>query len=125
MFRQQESATNRGPADYFTGEVWIQPMLGAADSPSQRSAVVSFAAGARTVWHTHPRGQMLFIVSGIARVQREGGPIEFAHPGDAVWFAPNEKHWHGAATDRPMVHVAVQETDDAGEAVTWLEPVRE
>jgi quercetin dioxygenase-like cupin family protein len=123
IFRQLESKTNRGPADWFTGEVWIQPLLTPEQSPSQRSAVVNFAAGARTAWHTHPRGQMLFIVSGVGAVQRDGGPVEHVQPGDVVWFAPNERHWHGATSARPMVHVAVQEADDNGEVVTWMEHV--
>lgn len=121
--RGAEIATQRGPADWFDGEVRIQPVLGPDDSPSQRSAVVSFASGARTAWHTHPRGQMIFIIFGVCNAQREGGPIERLTAGDAVWFAPGEKHWHGAAPDRPMVHLAVQEADDRGEVVTWLEHV--
>ena len=122
-FPAAQSHTNRGPAEWFSGEVWIQPLLGADASPSLRSAVVSFAAGARTAWHTHPRGQMLFIVSGVCLAQREGGPIERATAGDALWFAPGEKHWHGALPGHPMVHLAVQEADDQGNVVTWMEHV--
>ena len=118
-----EAQAQRGPADWFSGEVWLQPLLCADDSPTQRSSVVSFAAGARTAWHTHPRGQMLFIISGICHTQREGGQVERLTAGDAVWFAPGEKHWHGAAPDRPMVHLAVQEADERGEVVTWMEHV--
>jgi len=123
VFRGAESPANRGPADWFSGEVWAQPILGPDASPSQRSAVVSFAAGARTAWHTHPRGQMIFVVSGICLTQKEGGEVQRVTAGDAVWFAPNEKHWHGAAPNHPMVHLAVQEADENGEAVTWLEHV--
>lgn len=125
VFRSLEAKANRGPADWFAGEVWVQPVLGANDSPSQRSAVVSFAAGARTAWHTHPRGQMLFVISGICHAQKEGAELQRLLPGDAAWFAPGEKHWHGAAPDRPMVHLAVQEADEQGQVVTWMEHVRE
>jgi quercetin dioxygenase-like cupin family protein len=121
--RAAESTTNRGPAEWFTGEVWIQPVLGADLSPSLRSAVVSFAAGARTAWHTHPRGQMLYVLSGICRAQKEGGELKLLSAGDAAWFAPGEKHWHGAAAGRPMVHLAVQEADEHGQVVVWMEHV--
>jgi quercetin dioxygenase-like cupin family protein len=123
IFRQQTSETMRGPADWFTGEVWVQGTLGPNESPSLRSAIVNFAAGARTAWHTHPRGQMIAIISGVCATQREGGPIEHALPGDVVWFAPSERHWHGATPNRPMVHLAVQEADETGQVVTWLEHV--
>jgi quercetin dioxygenase-like cupin family protein len=121
--RGAEITTQRGPANWFDGEVWIQPVLGADDSPTQRSAVVSFAAGARTAWHTHPRGQMLFIISGVCHAQREGSEVERLTAGDAAWFAPGEKHWHGSAPGHPMVHLAVQEADERGEVVTWMEHV--
>jgi quercetin dioxygenase-like cupin family protein len=121
--RGLEGKAQRGPAEWFSGETWIQPVLSADDSPTQRSAVVSFAAGARTAWHTHPLGQMIFVLSGLCEAQREGGEIERLTPGDAAWFAPNEKHWHGAAPSRPMVHLAVQEADERGEVVTWMEHV--
>ena len=117
------ASTQRGQADWFDGEVWIQPVLGPDDSLTQRSAVVSFAAGARNAWHTHPRGQMLYILSGVCHTQRDGGKIEQLTAGDAVWFAPGEKHWHGAAPGHPMVHLAVQEADEQGEVVTWMEHV--
>lgn len=123
IFRSLESSSTRGPAEWFNGEVWIRPVLGAEASPSQRSAVVSFAAGARTAWHKHPRGQMLFVISGVCLAQREGGSVERASPCDALWFAPGEKHWHGAAPGHPMVHLAVQEADEHGEVVTWMEHV--
>jgi quercetin dioxygenase-like cupin family protein len=123
IIRGAEGMTQRGSSDWFDGEVWMQPLIGADDSPSQRSSVVSFAAGARNAWHTHPRGQMLFILSGVCQIQREGGPIEQLTAGDTVWFAPGEKHWHGAAPGHPMVHLAVQEADERGEVVTWMERV--
>jgi len=124
-FPGAETPSNRGPAEWFSGEVWVQPVLGPEASPSLRSAVVSFAAGARTAWHTHPRGQMIYIVSGICLAQKEGGELLRVTAGDAVWFAPNEKHWHGAAPNRPMVHLAVQEADEQGQVVIWLEHVKD
>jgi len=123
IFPEREASPNRGPADWFSGEVWVQPILGPAHSPTQRSAKVSFASGARTVWHTHPRGQMIYILSGICAFCKWGEAPQQAVPGDAVWFAPNEKHWHGAAEGHPMTHLAVQEADEQGEAVVWMEPV--
>ena len=122
IFRATESPSNRGPADWFSGDVWVQPVLGPDASPSQRSAVVSFAAGARTAWHTHPRGQMIYIVSGTCLAQKEGGEVQRATAGDAVWFAPNEKHWHGAAPATAMTHIAIQERLD-GKVVDWMERV--
>ncbi|MDE1154852.1 MAG: cupin domain-containing protein [Acidobacteriaceae bacterium] len=124
-FRELGSATSRGPAEWFTGEVYLQPLLGPAHSPTLRSAKVSFASAARTVWHTHPRGQMIHILSGICAYARWGEPTQQAVPGDTVWFAPGEKHWHGAAPGHPMTHLAVQEADENGEVVTWLEAVTE
>jgi quercetin dioxygenase-like cupin family protein len=122
-FRKLESAAGRGPAEWFSGEVWVQPLLGAEESATQRSAVVSFAAGARTAWHTHPLGQMIYVVSGVCLAQREGGAVERVGAGDAVWFAPDERHWHGADPAHPMVHIAVQQADETGSVVTWLEHV--
>ena len=125
IIRGAESPANLGPAEWFSGEAWIQTVLGPDLSPSQRCVVVSFAAGARNAWHMHPRGQMLYIVSGICLAQKDGGEVQRLTAGDAVWFAPNEKHWHGAAPNRPMVHLAVQEADEHGEVVTWLEHVKD
>lgn len=122
--RGAETQSQRGPAEWFDGEVWIQSVLSPSESPTQRSAVVSFAEGARTAWHTHPRGQMIFILSGICDAQKEGGEIERLAAGDAAWFAPGERHWHGAAPGHPMVHLAVQEADERGEVVTWMEHVK-
>ena len=119
--RGADVTAQRGPAEWFNGEVWIQSVIGADESPSQRSVLVSFAAGVRNAWHTHPHGQMLFIISGVCHTQRDGGEIERLTAGDAVWFAPGEKHWHGAAPGHPMVHLAVQEADERGEVVTWME----
>lgn len=83
------------------------------------AAIVHFAPGARTAWHTHPLGQTIHVTEGIGRCQREGGAIEVIRPGDSVYFEPGESHWHGAAPDRYMVHIAIQEVDESGTAVTW------
>lgn len=114
----QPSAT--GPADYFTGTVRIDaPFKG---SGALSGATVTFEPGARTAWHTHPLGQTIVILSGLGRVQRHGGPIEEVRPGDTVFFAPEEKHWHGGAADCAMSHMAIAEMKD-GKAVDWLEQV--
>jgi quercetin dioxygenase-like cupin family protein len=112
----------RGPADWFTGAVRI-------DSPFQRNApariggaTVTFEPGARTAWHTHPLGQTLIVTAGCGRVQREGAPIEDVRPGDVIWFAPGEKHWHGASPTTAMTHIAIAESLD-GKVVDWLEHV--
>ncbi|MFO1107153.1 MAG: cupin domain-containing protein [Amaricoccus sp.] len=115
-------ASAAGPADWFTGRVRIDAPF-KADSPARVSgATVTFEPGARTNWHTHPLGQTLFVLAGLGRCQREGGPVEDIRPGDIVWFAPGEKHWHGAGTETAMSHLAIAEALD-GVAVTWLEPV--
>jgi quercetin dioxygenase-like cupin family protein len=114
--------SRKGPADWFTGTVRIDPQF-AAHEPSRVSAgSVTFEPGARTAWHTHPLGQTLIITAGAGRVQREGGPIESVHPGDVIWFPPGEKHWHGAAPTTAMTHIAIQEHLD-GKVVDWLEHV--
>ena len=114
----QASAT--GPAGWFTGAVRIDAPFSGSGALS--GATVTFEPGARTAWHTHPLGQTLLIVSGLGRVQRDGGPVEEVRPGDIVWFEPEEKHWHGAAADCAMSHVAVAEMKD-GNVVDWLEHV--
>jgi quercetin dioxygenase-like cupin family protein len=116
----QPSAT--GPANWFTGAVRIDALFQAPDPALVAGASVTFEPGARTVWHTHPLGQTLIVTAGCGRVQREGGPIEAIHPGDVVWFAPGEKHWHGAAPTTGMSHIAIQERHE-GKVVDWLEPV--
>lgn len=111
-----------GPAEWFTGRVRIDtPFQGEAPARAG-GAIVTFEPGARTAWHRHPLGQMLIVTSGLGLVQREGGQVEEIRPGDTVWFAPGEKHWHGAAPDVAMTHVAIAETLD-GRAVEWLEQV--
>jgi quercetin dioxygenase-like cupin family protein len=114
--------STKGPADWFTGSVRIDPLFQAPDPALVAGAHVTFEPGARTVWHTHPLGQTLIVTSGLGRVQREGGPIEEIHPGDIVWFSPGEKHWHGASPTTGMTHIAIQERLD-GKVVDWMEPV--
>src|SRR3569833_2322053 len=112
----------KGPADGLTGTVRIDPLFTAPDPALVAGAHVTFEPGARTAWHTHPLGQTLIITSGAGRVQREGGPVEEVHPGDVVWFSPNEKHWHGASPNTAMTHIAIHEKKD-GKVVDWLEHV--
>jgi quercetin dioxygenase-like cupin family protein len=111
-----------GPAEYFTGAVRIDDLIDAAAPARVRGASVSFEPGARTAWHTHPLGQTLIVTSGCGRAQRWGGPIEEIHPGDVVWFPPGEKHWHGAAPETAMTHLAIGESLD-GKSADWLEAV--
>jgi quercetin dioxygenase-like cupin family protein len=112
----------QGPADWFTGTVRIDPLFQAPEPARAAGASVTFEAGARTAWHTHPLGQTLIVTSGLGRVQRDGGPIEDIRPGDVVWFPPGEKHWHGAGPTTAMTHIAIQEALD-GEVVDWMEHV--
>ncbi|WBU65166.1 (R)-mandelonitrile lyase [Paracoccus aerodenitrificans] len=112
-----------GPREYFTGSVRIDAPF-ATEAPARASgATVTFEPGARTAWHTHPLGQTLIVTFGKGRVQREGGPVEEIGPGDIVWFPPDEKHWHGAAPDCAMSHIAIAEADGSGNVVAWLEHV--
>jgi quercetin dioxygenase-like cupin family protein len=120
--RAGTQASSKGPADWFTGTVRIDPLFAAPDPARAAGASVTFEPGARTAWHTHPLGQTLIITFGSGRVQRWGSPIEEIRPGDVVWFAPGEKHWHGASATTAMSHIAIQEKLD-GKAVDWLEPV--
>jgi len=121
--RNGTQASVRGPADWFTGTVRIDPLFLKAEEPARTTgASVTFEPGARTAWHTHPLGQTLIVTAGCGLVQREGGPIEEIRPGDVVWFPPGEKHWHGASADSAMTHIAVQESLN-GKNVDWLEHV--
>ena len=114
--------TRRASADSFTGTVWQDPII-AAEAPARLVATrVGFEPGARTAWHSHPLGQTLYVVSGVGRVQTLGGPILEIKPGDTVWIPPGEKHWHGAAPDHVMSHIAMQEALD-GSFATWMEQV--
>lgn len=120
--RAGSQPSSRGPADWFTGTVRVDPLFQAAAPARVAGAAVTFEPGARTAWHTHPLGQTLLVTSGLGRAQREGGPIEEIRPGDVVWFPPHEKHWHGASPTTAMTHLAIQESLD-GTAVEWLEKV--
>ena len=120
--RSGSQPSGKGPDAWFTGTVRIDPLF-AAHAPARAAGnAVTFEPGARTAWHTHPLGQVLIVTAGSGRVQREGGAIEEIHPGDVVWFAPGEKHWHGAAPTTAMTHIAIQEALD-GKAVDWMEKV--
>ena len=121
--RANAHTTKRGPADYFTGTVWLEDFGSAATRSDVKVVRVSFEPAARTAWHTHPHGQLLHILSGVGRVQRAGEPVVEIRPGDTVWFEPGERHWHGAAPNSTMVHLAIQQADATGSAATWLEPV--
>jgi quercetin dioxygenase-like cupin family protein len=112
----------KGPAEWFTGTVRIQPLLQAPDPARAIGASVTFEPGARTAWHTHPLGQTLIVTAGCGLAQQEGGPVAEIRPGDVIWFAPGEKHWHGATASSAMTHIAIQEQLD-GKAVDWMEKV--
>jgi len=112
----------KGPADWFTGTVRIDPLFPVTEPARAAGNSVTFEPGARTAWHTHPLGQTLIVTAGCGRVQRLGGPIDEIRSGDVVWFPPGEKHWHGAAPTTAMTHIAIQE-DLNGKAVDWLEQV--
>lgn len=115
-------ASTKGSVDWFTGTVRVDPLFQAPDPALVSGASVTFEPGARTAWHTHPLGQTLIVTSGLGWVQREGGPIEEVRPGDVVWFAPGEKHWHGATPTTAMTHIAISEKKD-GRVVDWMEKV--
>ena len=117
-------ASAKGPADWFTGTVRIDPLFQAHAPTRAAGNAVTFEPGARTAWHTHPLGQVLIVTFGCGWVQRQGGLIEEIRPGDVVWFEPGEKHWHGASPTTAMTHIAIQEALD-GKAVEWMEKVRD
>lgn len=114
--------SGKGPADWFTGTVRVDPLFQAPDPALVSGACVTFEPGARTAWHTHPLGQTLIVVSGAGWVQRNGGPVENIRSGDVVWFEPGEKHWHGATATTAMSHIAIQEKQ-GGKVVEWMEQV--
>src|ERR1700749_2231325 len=114
--------SGKGPAEHFTGTVGIAPLMSPPDPARVAMAWVTFEPGARTAWHTHPLGQTLIVTNGLGWVQHEGGPVEEIRPGDGVWFAAEERHWHGASPMVGMSHIAIQEKKD-GRVVTWLEHV--
>ena len=120
--RSGSQPSGKGPAEYFTGTVRIDPLI-QADAPARIFAAnVTFEPGARTAWHTHPLGQTLIVTAGCGLVQRWGGPIEPIRPGDVLWFPPGEKHWHGATPTTAMTHIAIVEHLD-GKSADWMEKV--
>jgi quercetin dioxygenase-like cupin family protein len=120
--RSGSEASRKGPADWFTGTVRIDPLFQAPEPARVSGGMVTFEPRARTAWHTHPLGQTLIITSGLGWVQREGGPIEEVRPGDIVSISPGLKHWHGASATTAMTHIAIQELQD-GKSADWLEKV--
>ncbi|WP_376092282.1 cupin domain-containing protein [Roseomonas sp. CCTCC AB2023176] len=122
--RAGSQPSGKGPADWFTGSVRVDPLFSPPDPARVAGAHVTFEPGARTAWHTHPLGQTLFVTAGLGWAQREGGPVEELRPGDVVWFPPGERHWHGATATTGMSHIAIQERLD-GSTVTWMEHVTE
>ena len=120
--RSGDKPSGKGPADWFTGQVRIDPLFETPDPARANGASVTFEPGARTAWHTHPLGQTLIVTAGRGLAQRHGGPIEEIRPGDVIWFAPGEKHWHGGTPTTAMTHIAIQERLD-GKAVDWMEHV--
>ena len=122
IHRSGSRPSAKGPADWFTGAVRVDPLFQAPDPALVQGAIVTFECCARTHWHSHPLGQTLIVTSGVGRVQREGGPIEEIRPGDIVTILPGEKHWHGAAPETAMTHIAITESLD-GRNTDWMEPV--
>jgi quercetin dioxygenase-like cupin family protein len=120
--RAGSQPSSKGPAEYFTGQVRIDPLIKTEPPARVQAASVTFEPGARTAWHTHPLGQTLIVISGAGWAQRWGGPREEIRAGDVIWFAPGEKHWHGATASNGMNHIAVQEALN-GSPVDWLEQV--
>ncbi len=120
--RNGSQASGKGPAEYFTGTVRVDPLFQAPDPARVLGASITFEPGARTAWHAHPLGQTLIVTAGRGQVQRWGGPLEEIRPGDVVWIAPGEKHWHGAAAATAMTHIAIVEQLD-GRSADWMEQV--
>ena len=115
--------TMAGPSDWFTGAVFVDTVAAPAGPSRLAAASVHFTPGARTAWHMHPNGQTIYVTEGVGRCQRRGGAIEVIRPGDRVFFEPGEDHWHGAAPNRFMTHLAMQQVDEQGNAVQWAEHV--
>ena len=120
--RSGSTPSGKGPQDWFTGTVRLDPLFSPPEPSQVSAALVTFEPGARTAWHTHPLGQTLIVTSGLGWAQSEAGPVEEIRPGDVVWFAPGEKHWHGASASTAMSHIAIQEKLN-GSPVTWMEKV--
>jgi quercetin dioxygenase-like cupin family protein len=111
--------TTPGPADWFTGNVYIDTVATPAEGSRLSASSVHFTPGARTAWHTHPNGQNIYVLEGVGLCQRRGEPVEAIRPGDRIFFEPGEDHWHGATQNRFMTHLAMQEADDEGNFATW------
>ena len=122
---RSDVGTIKAPSDWYTGDAYVNVFAASADIPAIAAAIVHFSPGAHTAWHTHPRGQTIFVTEGVGLCQREGGAIEVIRPGDRVFFEPEENHWHGAMPDSPMIHIAIQQSDETGNAVTWGQHVSE
>lgn len=125
LFPAGSRPAKKGPQDYFTGTVWLDPIIDAPQPARVNALRVTFEPGARTAWHTHPLGQTLHVLSGSGRFGLRNEPPRVIRPGDTVWIPPGEEHWHGAAPDTVMVHLAIQEADETGRAADWLEQVSE
>jgi quercetin dioxygenase-like cupin family protein len=115
--------TIRGPSEWFTGIVFIDPVAAPSGVSRVSASSVHFTPGARTAWHTHPNGQTIFVLEGVGHAQRRGGAIEVIRPGDRVFFEPGEEHWHGASAQRFMTHIAILDVDEKGNNATWLDHV--
>jgi quercetin dioxygenase-like cupin family protein len=120
--RAGSQASSKGPAQYFTGSVRVDPLFGAHTPSTTSGASVTFEPGARSAWHTHPMGQLLIVTAGVGRVQQSGGPVQEIRPGDVIWTPRGVKHWHGAAPTTSVTHIAIQDTAN-GKNVEWLEKV--
>ena len=114
--------TNAGPSEWFTGNVYVDTVATPSEQSRLSASSVHFTPGARTAWHTHPNGQTIYVLEGVGLAQRRGGPVEVIRPGDRVFFEPGEEHWHGAAPNRFMTHLAMLEVDDEGNSATWGRP---
>lgn len=121
--RNGSQPSAQGPAEYFTGNVRVDPLFDAQDPARASGALVTFEPGARSAWHTHPLGQTLIVTAGLGWTQCEGEPKAEIRPGDVVTCPPGKKHWHGATPTTAMSHIAVQEHDDNGKVVDWMEKV--
>ncbi len=115
--------TVTGPAEWFTGSVYLDAVASPTDVSRLSATRVHFTPGARTAWHTHPNGQTIYVLEGVGLAQRRGGPVEVIRPGDRVFFEPGEEHWHGASATRFMAHLALVHVDDDGHPATWLDHV--
>jgi quercetin dioxygenase-like cupin family protein len=123
--RNSATPTSQGPREWFSGAVYIDALAAPSNGSRLNASSVHFTPGARTAWHTHPKGQTIYVTEGIGLVQRRGGPAEAIRPGDRVFFEPNEDHWHGATPTRFMTHVSMVEVDERGNSAAWAEHVSE